>query len=198
MNIHLASNSKTRGKLLKNAKIRFLRIDHGVDEDEVKISLQNQSPTEIAIKLSELKATQPNPENKEDLVIGSDQVLDLGGKLFNKAVDLNEAKLQLAELSGKKHNLITSTVIVQNKSIIWRHLDKSTLWMRDLSINEIDNYLKEVDKSILNLVGVYAIEQEGIKLFEKIEGDFFSIQGLSVIPLINFLKQHNLILNNEQ
>ena len=198
MNIHLASNSKTRGKLLKNAKIRFLRIDHGVDEDEVKISLQNQSPTEIAIKLSELKATQPNPENKEDLVIGSDQVLDLGGKLFNKAVDLNEAKLQLAELSGKKHNLITSTVIVQNKSIIWRHLDKSTLWMRDLSINEIDNYLKEVDKSILNLVGVYAIEQEGIKLFEKIEGDFFSIQGLSVTPLINFLRQHNLILSNEQ
>jgi len=198
MNIHLASKSETRGKLLKNAKIRFSRIDHGVDEDEVKISLQNQSPTEIAIKLSELKATQPNPENKEDLVIGSDQVLDLEGKLFNKAVDLNEAKLQLAELSGKKHNLITSTVIVQNKSIIWRHLDKSTLWMRDLSTNEIDNYLKEVDKSILNLVGVYAIEQEGIKLFEKIEGDFFSIQGLSVIPLINFLKQHNLILNNEQ
>ena len=198
MNIHLASNSKTRGKLLKNAKIRFSRIDHGVDEDEVKISLQNQSPTEIAIKLSELKATQPNPENKEDLVIGSDQVLDLEGKLFNKAVDLNEAKLQLAELSGKKHNLITSTIIVQNKSIIWRHLDKSTLWMRDLSTNEIDNYLKEVDQSILNLVGVYAIEQEGIKLFEKIEGDFFSIQGLSVTPLINFLKQHNLILNNEQ
>ena len=198
MNIHLASKSETRGKLLKNAKISFSRIDHGVDEDEVKISLQNQSPTEIAVKLSELKATQPNPENKEDLVIGSDQVLDLGGKLFNKAVDLNEAKLQLAELSGKKHNLITSTVIVQNKSIIWRHLDKSTLWMRDLSTNEIDNYLKEVDQSILNLVGVYAIEQEGIKLFEKIEGDFFSIQGLSVIPLINFLKQHNLILNNEQ
>jgi septum formation protein len=198
MNIHLASNSKTRGKLLKNAKISFLRIDHGVDEEEVKITLQNQSPTEIAIKLSELKATQPNPENKEDLVIGSDQVLDLEGKLFNKAVDLNEAKLQLAELSGKKHNLITSTVIVQNKSIIWRHLDKSTLWMRDLSTNEIDNYLKEVDKSILNLVGVYAIEQEGIKLFEKIEGDFFSIQGLSVTPLINFLRQHNLILNNEQ
>ena len=106
--------------------------------------------------------------------------------------------IKIQFLGGKKHNLITSTVIVQNKSIIWRHLDKSTLWMRDLSTNEIDNYLKEVDKSILNLVGVYAIEQEGIKLFEKIEGDFFSIQGLSVIPLINFLKQHNLILNNEQ
>ena len=69
MNIYLASKSETRGKLLKNAKISFSRIDHGVDEDEVKISLQNQSPTEIAIKLSELKATQPNPENKEDLVV---------------------------------------------------------------------------------------------------------------------------------
>ena len=197
MNIHLASKSETRGKLLKNAKISFSRIDHGVDEDEVKISLQNQSPTEIAVKLSELKATQPNPENKEDLVIGSDQVLDLEGKLFNKARDLDEAKSQLIELSGKKHNLITSTVIAQNKNIIWRHLDKSTLVMRTLTTNEIDNYLNEVDKSILNLVGVYAIEQEGIKLFEKIDGDFFSIQGLSLTPLINFLRQHNLILNNE-
>jgi len=197
MNIHLASKSETRGKLLKNAKISFSRIDHGVDEDEVKISLQNQSPTEIAVKLSELKATQPNPENKEDLVIGSDQVLDLEGKLFNKAGDLDEARSQLIELSGKKHNLITSTVIAQNKNIIWRHLDKSTLVMRTLTTNEIDNYLNEVDKSILNLVGVYAIEQEGIKLFEKIDGDFFSIQGLSITPLINFLRQHNLILNNE-
>lgn len=197
MNIHLASKSETRGKLLKNAKISFSRIDHGVDEDEVKISLQNQSPTEIAVKLSELKAIQPNPENKEDLVIGSDQVLDLEGKLFNKARDLDEAKSQLIELSGKKHSLITSTVIAQNKNIIWRHLDKSTLVMRTLTTNEIDNYLNEVDKSILNLVGVYAIEQEGIKLFEKIDGDFFSIQGLSVTPLINFLRQHNLILNNE-
>ena len=197
MNIHLASKSETRGKLLKNAKISFSRIDHGVDEDEVKISLQNQSPTKIAVKLSELKATQPNPENKEDLVIGSDQVLDLEGKLFNKARDLDEAKSQLIELSGKKHNLITSTVIAQNKNIIWRHLDKSTLVMRTLTTNEIDNYLNEVDKSILNLVGVYAIEQEGIKLFEKIDGDFFSIQGLSVTPLINFLRQYDLILNNE-
>ena len=197
MNIHLASKSETRGKLLKNAKISFSRIDHCVDEDEVKISLQNQPPTEIAIKLSELKATQPNPENKEDLVIGSDQVLDLEGKLFNKARNLDEAKSQLVELSGKKHNLITSTVVAQNKNIIWRHLDKSTLVMRSLTTQEIDNYLNEVDKSILNLVGVYAIEQEGIKLFEQIDGDFFSIQGLSVTPLINFLRQHSLILNNE-
>ncbi len=197
MNIYLASKSETRGKLLKNAKISFSRIDHGVDEDEVKISLQNQSPTEISIKISELKATQPNPENKEDLVIGSDQVLDLEGKLFNKARNSDEAKSQLIELSGKKHSLITSTVIAQNKNIIWRHLDKSTLVMRSLTTKEIDNYLNEVDESILNLVGVYAIEQEGIKLFEQIDGDFFSIQGLSVIPLINYLRQHNLILNNE-
>lgn len=197
MNIHLASKSETRGKLLKNAKIRFSQIDHGVDEDEVKTSLQNQSPTKIAVKLSELKATQPNPPNKEDLVIGSDQVLDLGGKLFNKARDLTEAKSQLIELSGKKHHLITSTVVAQNKNIIWRHLDKSTLVMRSLTTKEIDNYLNEVDKSILNLVGVYAVEQEGIKLFEQIDGDFFSIQGLSLTPLINFLRQYNLILNNE-
>ena len=120
------------------------------------------------------------------------------GKLFNKARDLTEAKSQLIDLSGKKTppNNINGGC-TKNKNIIWRHLDKSTLVMRSLTTKEIDNYLNEVDKSILSLVGVYAIEQEGIKLFEKIDGDFFSIQGLSVTPLINFLRQHNLILNNE-
>ena len=197
MNIHLTSKSETRGKLLKNAKIKFSVIEHGVDEEEIKLSFQKYTPTEIAVKLSELKAIQPTIQNKNDLVIGSDQVLDLNGKLFNKAKDINEAKFQLIELSGKKHHLITSTVIAQNKNIIWRHLDKSALTMRKLNEIEIDNYLKEVDHSILNLVGVYAVEQEGIKLFEKIDGDFFSIQGLSMVPLINFLKQLNLVLSNE-
>ena len=127
MNIHLASKSETRGKLLKNAKIKFSVIEHGVDEEEIKLSFQKYTPTEIAVKLSELKAIQPTIQNKNDLVIGSDQVLDLNGKLFNKAKDINEAKFQLIELSGKKHHLITSTVIAQNKNIIWRHLDLSLI-----------------------------------------------------------------------
>ena len=197
MNIHLASKSKTRAKLLKNANITFTTINHEVDEDEVKLSFADLTPKSIAEKLAELKATQPSVSNIDDLVIGSDQVLDFKGNLFNKAKDKNNAREQLIELSGNTHTLITSTVIAQNKKIIWRYLDQSKLTMRKLSLNDIDYYLKNIDPNVLNFVGVYAVEQEGIKLFEKIDGDFFSIQGLSILPLINFLWGHNLILQND-
>lgn len=197
MNIHLASKSHTRAKLLKNANIPFTAINHGVDEDEIKLSFAELSPKNITEKLAELKATQPSVSNIDDFVIGSDQVLDFKGNLFNKAKDKKNAREQLIELSGNTHTLITSTVIAQNKKIIWRYLDQSKLTMRKLSLNDIDYYLNNIDPNVLNFVGVYAIEQEGIKLFEKIDGDLFSIQGLSILPLINFLWEHNLILQNE-
>ena len=197
MNIHLASKSETRARLLKRANIEFTSLEHGVDEDEVKTLFSHLSPTNLVIKLAELKATQPTTENENDLVIGSDQVLDLEGKLFNKAKSKQEAQEQLKSLNGKTHKLITSTIIAQNKKIIWRHLDVSNLQMRSLNEGEIENYLNNLDDKILNFVGVYAIEQEGIKLFKKIEGDFFSIQGISLLPLINFLWENKLILNND-
>ena len=197
MNILLASQSKTRAKLLKNADIPFKTIMHGVDEDEIKLSLADLTSKDIVVKLAELKATQPSTPKNGDLVIGSDQVLDFKGKLFNKAKDKQDARDQLIELCGNSHTLITSTVVAQNKKIIWRHLDQSTLTMHDLSINEIDNYINNINPNFLDFVGVYAIEQEGIKLFNKIEGDFFSIQGLSILPLINFLRGHNLIFQND-
>ena len=197
MNIHLASKSETRAKLLKQANIEFSLLEHGVDEDEVKMMSPQISPSDLVVKLAELKATQPTTENENDLVIGSDQVLDLGGKLFNKAKTKQEAREQLKTLSGKTHKLITSTIIAQNKKIIWRHLDVSHLQMRNLDAGEIEKYLNNLDDKILNFIGVYAIEQEGIKLFKKIEGDFFSIQGISLLPLINFLWENKLVLNND-
>ena len=197
MNIHLASKSETRAKLLKKANIEFTALEHGVDENEVKMLSSHLSPTNLVVKLAELKATQPTTENENDLVIGADQVLDLEGKLFNKAKNKQEAREQLKSLNGKTHKLITSTIIAQNKKIIWRHLDVSNLQMRNLNEGEIENYLNNLDDKILNFIGVYAIEQEGIKLFKKIEGDFFSIQGISLLPLINFLWENKLILNND-
>ena len=197
MNIHLASKSETRAKLLKQANIEFTSLEHGVDENEVKMLSSHLSPTNLVVKLAELKATQPTTENENDLVIGADQVLDLEGKLFNKAKNKQEAREQLKSLNGKTHKLITSTIIAQNKKIIWRHLDVSNLQMRNLNEGEIENYLNNLDDKILNFIGAYAIEQEGIKLFKKIEGDFFSIQGISLLPLINFLWENKLILNND-
>ena len=197
MNILLASKSPTRAKLLKNAGIEFETVSHGVDEEEVKLSMSSQSPKEVAIKLSELKATKPSCSNPDVFVIGSDQVLDLQGKLFNKANNREEAVEQLRTLSGQEHTLITSTVIAKNNSIVWRHLNESKMKMRVLSEEMIQNYLAEAGDKILNIVGVYAIEKEGIKLFESIGGDIFSIQGMSMLPLTQFLWNNNILFKND-
>ena len=197
MDILLASKSPTRAKLLKNAGIAFEAVGHGVDEEEIKLSMSSQSPKEIAIKLSELKALKPSSSNPDVFVIGSDQVLDLQGKLFNKANNRGEAAEQLRTLSGQEHTLITSTVIAKNNSIVWRHLNESKMKMRALSEETIQNYLAKVGDEILNIVGVYAIEKEGIKLFESIDGDIFSIQGISMLPLTQFLWNNNILFKND-
>ena len=191
--IILASKSETRVKLLRSAGITFETFAHGVDEDEVKLSMSKNSPEEVVVKLAEMKALKPSMLNKDALVIGSDQGLDLKGTLINKARDRDEAKEQLMEMSGSTHTLITATVVAQNNNIIWKHVDRSKMQMRDLNEQLINEYLNNVDDNILGLVGVYAIEEEGIKLFESIGSDLFSIQGISLIQLTQFLWDNNLL-----
>ena len=197
MHILLASKSPTRAKLLKNAGVEFQLVSHGVDEDEIKLSMLSQPPKDIAIKLSELKALKASLSNQEAFVIGSDQVLDLNNKLFSKAANIQEAVEQLRELNGKEHTLITSTVVAKNNNIVWRHLNKSKMKMRVLSDEMIKKYISDAGEEALNLVGVYAIEKEGIKLFESIDGDIFSIQGISILPLIQFLWDNNILFKND-
>ena len=197
MDILLASKSPTRAKLLKNAKISFQAVDHGVDEEEVKLTMSSQKPKEIAIKLSELKALKVSASNPNVFVIGSDQVLDFEGKLFSKAPDKKTAEEQLKTLSGQEHTLITSTVVAKNNSVVWRYLNESKMKMRDLSDQEITKYISETGEETLNIVGVYAIEKEGIKLFKSISGDMFSIQGLSMLPLVQFLSDNKILFKDE-
>ena len=197
MDILLASKSPTRAKLLENAGIRFRAAEHGVDEEEVKLSMSSLKPKEVAVKLSELKALKVSSSNPNSLVIGSDQVLDLGGELFSKAPNREAAAEQLKALSGKEHTLITSTVIAKNNSIVWRHLDESRMKMRELDEKTILKYISEIDEATLNVVGVYAIEKEGIKLFQSFDGDIFSIQGLSMLPLVRFLWDNKILFKND-
>ena len=114
---------------------------------------------------------------------------------MNKAADMSEAKNQLLDLQGKSHKLITSIVIAKNGSVVWKYSDVSKMTMRNLNEKQIDEYLNSIDKSILGCVGVYAIEQEGIKLLNKIEGDYFSILGLPLLPLTQFLWQNNILFH---
>ena len=197
MDILLASKSPTRAKLLKNAGILFQVVGHGVDEEEVKLAMSSHKPKDVAIKLSELKALKVSASNPNMFVIGSDQVLDHKGKLFSKAPDKQTAEEQLKTLSGQEHTLITSTVVAKNNSIVWRHLNESKMKMRDLSDQLIKKYISEVEEETLNIVGVYAIEKEGIKLFESISGDVFSIQGLSMLPLVQFLSENKILFKDE-
>ena len=193
MTLLLASGSKTRAEILKKAKIGFKVVDHGVDEEELKISLNELSPKDISIRLSEIKAIKPSMKHSEDFVIGADQVLDFNGSLINKAAHLQEAKKQLLDLSGKTHKLITAITIAKNGAVVWKHYDVAKITMRELSEKQIDEYLNNIDKEILGCVGVYAIEQEGIKLLNKIDGDHFSILGLPLLPLTQFLWQNNIL-----
>ena len=193
MTLLLASGSKTRAEILKKAKIGFKVVDHGVDEEELKISLNELSPKDISIQLSEIKAIKPSMKYFEDFVIGADQVLDFNGSLINKAAHLQEAKKQLLDLSGKTHKLITAITIAKNGVVVWKHYDVAKITMRELSEKQIDEYLDNIDKETLGCVGVYAIEQEGIKLLNKIDGDYFSILGLPLLPLTQFLWQNNIL-----
>ena len=193
MTLLLASGSKTRAQILKKAKIGFKVVDHGVDEEELKISLNGLSPKDISIQLSEIKAIKPSMKYFEDFVIGADQVLDFNGSLINKAAHLQEAKKQLLDLNGKTHKLITAITIAKNGVVVWKHYDVAKITMRELSEKQIDEYLNNMDKETLGCVGVYAIEQEGIKLLNKIDGDYFSILGLPLLPLTQFLWQNNIL-----
>ena len=194
--IILASKSETRIRLLTNAGIKFKAVSHGVDEDEVKLSMNSSAPEEVVVRLAEMKALKPSISNTDSFVIGSDQGLDLNGELINKAKDRKEAKGQLMKMSGLTHTLITVTVIAQNNKIIWKYIDRSNMKMRNLNESQITNYLDSVDDKVLNLVGVYAIEEQGLKLFNYVEGDLFSIQGISMIQLCQFLWDNNLLFES--
>lgn len=194
--IILASKSKTRVKLLRDAGIAFETVSHGVDEDEVKLSMNTNTPEEVVVKLAEMKALKPSVSNKNTFVIGSDQGLDFKGELINKARDRSDAKEQLMKMSGSSHTLITATTVALNNNIVWKYVDRSKMLMRNLNDDLITEYLDMVDDNILDLVGVYAIEREGIKLFESIGSDLFSIQGLSLIQLTQFLWENNLLFKN--
>ncbi|MEC9392700.1 MAG: Maf family protein, partial [Pseudomonadota bacterium] len=123
--------------------------------------------------------------NHEDIIIGADQILLFRGKVYDKPKSMREAKTHLTNLSGKTHQLISGTTIIKDKKILWSHTNKAKMKMRPITKKEIEEYLLLSGEKILKSVGAYNIEGYGVKLFSKIEGDFYSIVGLPLIPLLN-------------
>ena len=193
--IILASGSELRRRLLENAGVAFASDPPSIDEQEVKLSLgeTQATSTQIAETLAELKAQRVAIRHPGRLVVGADQILDCDGTIFDKPGDIERARTDLMALRGKTHLLVTSVVAVRDGDRLWHHNDQSSLTMRAFSVEFIDNYLEKIAGRACESVGAYQVEGLGMQLFEKIDGDYFSILGLPLLPLVAFLRGQGMI-----
>ena len=190
----LASGSASRRQLLENAGIKAIAIKPNVDEETAKIAMRAQALSigEQAMQLAELKAIKIS-KSETGLVIGGDQMLALGDQAFDKPKDLAGARRHLKTLSGQTHILETAIVIAQEGKIIWRRLARPHLTMRVLSDEFIAHYIDRLGDDLLSTVGGYKLESLGSQLFSKIEGDYFSILGLPLLPLQDYLRARGVL-----
>ena len=187
--IVLASGSAIRGQMLSNAGIAFEAIVPRVDEEMIKIAIQAEkaTPRDIADALAETKARKIGGKHPDKLVIGCDQVLDFDGQILSKPQTPDEAKEQLKALRGKRHCLLSAVVVYHELEPLWRHVGQVRLYMRDISDSYLNEYVERNWTSLQSSVGGYKLEEEGVRLFSRIEGDYFTILGLPLIEMINYL-----------
>ncbi|WP_417452325.1 Maf family protein [Kiloniella sp.] len=192
----LASASKARGLLLKNAGVSLSGLlPAAIDEDEVKQSLKSEGATalQVAETLAELKARKVSMTNPNSFVIGADQMLNCNGVWFDKPTDLDHAVAHLKALSGKTHQLECSVCVVKNGERLWHHNETASLTMRVLDNDFIMSYLNALGDEALSSVGAYQLEGIGAQLFHRIQGDYFTILGLPLLPLLTFLRYNRIL-----
>lgn len=191
----LASESRSRARMLEAAGVPFTARAAKIDEDAVKDAMlaEGAAAGNIAETLAELKALRVTAQAPQSLVLGADQVLVLDGVIYSKPLDMEDAEAQLRALSGKTHELISAAVVARGDRAIWRQVSRARLTVRELSDAFIENYLTECGEGILRNVGCYEIEGLGAQLFSRIEGDLFVIQGLPLLPLMAFLREHKIL-----
>lgn len=192
----LASSSRSRRRLLANAGVTVVCEAAQVDEAEVKAALaaEGADAEQVVETLAELKAQRVARRHAGALVIGADQMLECDGAWFDKPGDLAQAVEQLQTLSGKAHRLVSSACVVRDGVCLWHHGDHARLTMRRLSDSFIDSYLAAVGEGALESVGAYQLEGLGAQLFSRVEGDYFTILGLPLLPLLDFLRRHGIVV----
>jgi septum formation protein len=191
----LASASAARAALLRAAGIPVLVDAAAVDETEVKASLRAASAAApvVAETLAELKAQRVSRRHPGHPVIGADQVLECDGVLFDKPADLAAARSQLLALRGRRHRLVSAVVLVRDSRRLWHHVDRAELTMRDFSTEFLDAYLRSAGEAALSSVGAYQVEGVGAQLFAAVEGDYFTILGLPLLPLLDILREQGVL-----
>lgn len=191
----LASASPTRAALLRGAGIPIQVDAAAIDEAEVKASLlaAKAAPSTVAETLAELKAQRTARRHAGRLVIGADQVLECDGTLFDKPPDLAAARVQLLALRGRRHRLVSAVVLVRDGQRLWHHVDHAELRMRDFSMDFLEHYLDSAGGAVLSSVGAYQLEGMGAQLFAGIDGDYFTILGLPLLPLLDILREQGVL-----
>jgi septum formation protein len=191
----LASASAVRARVLENAGVDFAVHPAHVDEDAVKESLlAAKAPLrDVADALAELKALRVSASQPDALVLGADQILAFEGELVSKCANLDEARTLLLRLRGRTHQLVSALVLAKGGGAIWRTVETASLTMRDFSDRFLDDYLAAEGEELLKGVGCYRLEGRGSQLFERVEGDYFTVLGLPLQPLLAALRQHGIV-----
>lgn len=190
----LASKSAIRRQILDGAGIDYQVRAGQTDEDVIKQKfLASGAPLKnLPLILATAKAMDV-PSEPDEILIGADQIMEMGGQLFDKPANMDEARERLLSMRGKEHRLIGSVVTVKNGKTLWQHNSITRLKVRTFSERFLDTYLELEGEEILYCVGGYKFEGRGAQLFEHVEGDFFSILGLSLLPLLAHLREIGVV-----
>ena len=186
----LASASPFRKAMLRDAGVSVEAVAAELDERAVEAALEGSgaTPDDVALVLAEAKAIEVSERLLQALVIGADQTLALGSEVLHKVANMEEARRRLLALSGRTHELHSAVVLARGGEVVWRHVETARLTMRQLSPEFVGRHLSRVGDGVLSSVGAYQFEREGIQLFEKVEGDGFTIVGLPLLPLLAKLR----------
>jgi septum formation protein len=191
----LASRSEARAELLERARVPFEVVAAAVDEQAVRDGMLAEGATarDIADALAELKARRVASRHPERLVLGADQVLVADGIIHEKPADRAAARAQLASLRGRPHQLLSAAVVFEDGRPVWRHIGRADLVMRPFSDSFLASYLDREGDAVLESVGSYRIEDGGAQLFARISGDIYTIMGLPLLELLDFLRTREVI-----
>lgn len=189
----LASRSAARRALLAGAAIPLDLRPADLNERALEASLGDAAPGEIALFLARAKAQAAAAQSPGRLVLGADQTLSCGARVFAKPASVEEAREQLMVLRGRTHALHSAVALVRDGAVLFAHVEAARLVMRDFSADFLDRYLDAAGPAVCESVGAYQLEGAGAHLFERIEGDYFTILGLPLLPLLAFLRRDGVL-----